>query len=198
MASRCVTPDRNDRLLKQYNQNQTPVKLGNRFSRVKEKDLNCLCCGISLYGAGSTFNATTHDGLAEKIAKLLNVDYQRQSSRVCKTCFRRVESLDKRALVLATDLEEFKHKFHRTQQLHKENVGDLCQVTTYVKRMAKEINSPSKRKRLSVCDKLSSVENEDDLLVLESINDDDDQPKRLNIVEENCQIDSNQEFSVEV
>jgi hypothetical protein len=110
MTSRCVTPDNNCKILTECDQNQTPINLGKRLSRLKEKELNCLCCGISLYGAGSAFNTRTHNGLVEKISKLLqlNVDFNRKSIRVCKTCFRRVDSLDKRAYVLAADLEEFK------------------------------------------------------------------------------------------
>ena len=37
---------------------QTPVKLGIR-KRKNEKDSRCLCCGINLYGTGSTYNLTT-------------------------------------------------------------------------------------------------------------------------------------------
>ena len=168
MTSRCVTPDNNCKILTECDQNRTPIKLGKRLSRLKEKELNCLCCGISLYGAGSAFNTKTHNGLAEKISKLLqlNVDFNRKSIRVCKTCFRRVDSLDKRAYVLAADLEEFKCKYNTTEQLDidKENVGYLHQETTYVKRMSKETKSPSKRKQcwLSMCDRQSrdSVESE--------------------------------------
>ena len=105
MASYCVTPDSlpdiYNRILTLNDQNQTPIKLGKRSSRVKEKDSYCLCCGTNLYGVGSIYNTKTCDGLASKVSKLLNcvLDFNRQSCRVCKTCFRRVESLDKRVSV---------------------------------------------------------------------------------------------------
>ena len=30
-----------------------------------------LCCGINLYGAGSTYNLLSHDGLAKKISQFV-------------------------------------------------------------------------------------------------------------------------------
>ena len=82
---------------------QTPTKIGIRKGQVKrEKDSCCLCCGIKLYGAGSTCNLLTHDGLAEKISQLIlqTIDVERQSCRICKSWFRCVESLDKKSTVL--------------------------------------------------------------------------------------------------
>ena len=176
MASRCSTPDCAPdiyyRISTLNDKNQTPIKFGKRLSRGKEKDSNCLCCGTSLYSACSTYNTTTYEGLADKISKLLNfeVDFNRQSCRVCKTCFRRVESLDKRVSVLSTDLEEFKCKFYRKQTCssNKKNIGDACQKdTTVIKRMAKEAKMSNNRKRLRMCDMLmpSSTESEENLSI---------------------------------
>ena len=177
MASCCVTPDSlpdiyiYNRILTFNDQNQMPIKLGKRSSRVKEKDLCCLCCGTNLYGVGSIYNTKTCDGLAGKVSKLLNceLNFNRQSCRVCKTCFRCVESLDKRVSVLSYDLEEFKRKFHRKKSCssNKENVGNACQKDkTVVKRMAKEAKMSNKSKRLRMCDKLmlSSAESEEFVL----------------------------------
>ncbi|CAB4001120.1 Hypothetical predicted protein [Paramuricea clavata] len=77
-------------------------------------------------------------------------EYQRSSHCPTRT--------DKRACVLAADLEEFKRKYNTTEQLDIDNVGYLHQETTYVKRMSKETKSPSRRKRcrLSMCDRQSS------------------------------------------
>ena len=180
MASCCVTPDSlpdiYNRILTLNDQNQTPIKLGKRSSRVKEKDSYCLCCGTNLHGVGSTYNTKTCNGLAGKVSKLLNceLDFNRQSCRVCKTCFRRVESLDKRVSVLYDDLEEFKRKFHRKKSCssNKENIGNACHKDkTVVKRMAKEAKTSNKRKRLRMCDKLmpSSAESEEEFVLAESI-----------------------------
>ena len=65
--------------------------------------------------AGSTYNLLTHDGLAEKISQLIlqTIDVERQSCRICKSCFRRVESLDKKSTVLKLELECFRSKHSR-------------------------------------------------------------------------------------
>ena len=93
---------------------------------------------------------------------------------MCKTSFRRVESLDKRLSVLSNDLEEFKHKFHQKKSCssNKENIGNACQKDkTVVKRITKEAKTSNERKRLRMCDKLMplSAESEEAFVLAESI-----------------------------
>ena len=60
------------------------IKTGIRRVQVKnEKDSSFLCCGINLYGAGSTYNLLSHDGLAKKISQFIlrTIDVERQSCR---------------------------------------------------------------------------------------------------------------------
>ena len=45
---------------------QMPVKLGITKLRKDEKDSCCLCSGINLYGAESTYNLTSLESLAKK------------------------------------------------------------------------------------------------------------------------------------
>ena len=84
-----------------------------------------------MYGAGSTYNLTSHESLAKKIAQLVNlvsIDVENQSCRVCKPCFRRVESLDKKSSVLLLDLQEFRSKFNRNNPKGL-NLSQQCETT---------------------------------------------------------------------
>ena len=72
------------------NSPNTPLKQGRR--KVEQKDSFCLCCGVCLIGAKSTFNAFTCEGLLEKLKELtetsINLDVC--STRVCKPCYREI------------------------------------------------------------------------------------------------------------
>ena len=60
------------------------IKTEIRIVQVKnKKDSYFLCCGINLYGAGSTYNLLSHDGLAKKISQIIRrtIDVERQSCR---------------------------------------------------------------------------------------------------------------------
>ena len=61
---------------------QTEIKIEKRRVQLKdEKDLCCVCCGINLYGVGSTYNFLSHDGLAKNISQLIlqTIDVETQS-----------------------------------------------------------------------------------------------------------------------
>ena len=128
---------------------ETPIKCGKRNLRATENNSCCLCCGINLHGAGSTFNIQTNKVLRKKIADLVQdeLDPDNQSTRVCKVCFRRVESLSKKSADLCGDLTEFRQSFARI------NIA-----TTFVKRLAKSSPPASSHlpKRRRVCRKLFS------------------------------------------
>lgn len=108
----------------------TPFKSGKRNLGGKQNDSSCICCGLNLYGAGSSYNLRTHEDLAKKIGELIQHNINpRKSSRVCKSCFRRVQSLAKKSSVLETDLTDFRKKFAKNSLAgsgsvqNKENVG---------------------------------------------------------------------------
>ena len=131
-SASCSTPKRKSvrQPTKILGSPQMPVKLGKR-KRKDEKDSRCLCCGIILYGAGSTCNLTSHKSLPKKIAQLVNivsVDVENQSCRVCKPSFTRVESLDKKSSVLLLDLQEFRSKFNRNNPKGS-NLSQQCETT---------------------------------------------------------------------
>ena len=110
-----------------------------------------------MYGAASTYNLTSHESLAKKITQLVNlvsIDVENQSCRVCKPCFRRVESLDKKSSVLLLDLQEFRSKFNRNNPKGL-NLSQQCETTpdAFLKRSAKT-SPPLQRKRSKVCGKL--------------------------------------------
>ena len=169
----CSTPERKSVRgpTKTLGSPQTPVKLGIR-KRKDEKDSCCLCCGINLYGAGSTYNLTSHESLAKKIAQLVNlvsIDVESQSCRVCKPCFRRVESLDKKSSVLLLDLQEFRSKFNRNNPKGS-NLSQQCETTpdAFLKRSAKT-SPPLQRKRSKVCGKLFENDVDDPDLLTEPL-----------------------------
>lgn len=93
---------------------QTPVKVGKGKSQ-KENGSRCLCRGINLHGAGSSYNLYTRETLVHRITSPIQgiLSPERQSSWVCKACFRRVASLGKRSAVLCSVLQEFRCKFER-------------------------------------------------------------------------------------
>ena len=113
----------------------TPLKQGKR--KVEQKDSFCLCCGVCLIGAKSTFNACTCEGLLDKLRELIqtSINLNICSTRVCKPCYRKVYSLHTRSKVLQVDLEEFRSRFlNRTDDI----AGDPESTTkSYFKRAAK-------------------------------------------------------------
>lgn len=145
-----------------------PANIGER----KRKDWSsasclCTCCGVNLYGADGSYNIKTNEELAKKISALLPDSFsldKRQSSRVCKRCFRRVQSLAKKWSDLESDLKDFRNFFSKSSLAgaiqNKENVGLRCPSTpkTYVKRSPKW-SPPSKRSKL--CGQLFSSDGDE-------------------------------------
>ena len=157
---------------------QTPTKIGIRRVQGKnKKDLCCLCCGINLYGAGRTYNLVSHDGLAKKISRLILqlMDVERQSCRICKSCFRRVETLEKKSSVLNLELECFRGKYNQNNPTESTPKTDLSLSSptsneSFIKRLAKVPLSSAPRKRSKDCEKLfaSGIEDSDLILMSES------------------------------
>ena len=175
MAS-CRTPEKKSKVLRPSLGScspQTPSKIGLRKVQGKnEKDSCCLCCGINLHGAGSTYNLLSHDGLAKKISQLIlqTIDVKRQSCRICKSCFRRVECLDKKSSVLNLELECFRSKYNRncpTGSTPKTDIPSATSNESFVKRLAKTPLSSGQRKRSKVCERLfeSGIEDLDPMLM---------------------------------
>ena len=84
------------------NSPKTPVKL------VKtSKNKTCLVCGVifELSGQKSYYNVFTSAGLQEIIQRVLgeSPSYVYESEKVCKKCYRRLESLDKRLAIITKD-----------------------------------------------------------------------------------------------
>jgi hypothetical protein len=84
-----------------------------------DKDKNCLFCGLdfSLNKQSSFYNVKTSKGLHERIRGILGKSpcYTKESERVCKKCFRRLESLEKRTLVLKKDSEDIINAYERNK-----------------------------------------------------------------------------------
>ena len=83
---------------------KTPVKK----SRSKTKDTICLI------GEGFTFNAQQHSDLHQKLESILEetVDCNVYSSRVCRPCGRRIESLNKKYQVVMEQIRELRGKYY--------------------------------------------------------------------------------------
>ena len=77
---------------------KTPVKMAGSAVR---KDTICLLCGTSLVGDRCMFNVLQHVGLLQKMERLLDdqLNTNVQSSRVCRPCGRKVESLAKKEVL---------------------------------------------------------------------------------------------------
>ena len=92
---------------------KTPVKKVMSKTRAARKDLVCLLCGMSLVGERCTFNVENHHDLRIKLHSILeeSVDFTVQSSRVCRTCGRQTESLEKRYSVVMQQMKEFRAKY---------------------------------------------------------------------------------------
>ena len=153
MAS-CRTPEKKSKVLRHPLGScspQTPTKIGLRkVQGENEKDSCCLCCGINLHGAGSTYNLLSHVGLAEKISRLIlqTIDVKRQSCRICKSCFRRVECLDKKSSVLNLELECFRSKYNQncpTGSAPKTDIPSATSNESFVKRLANQLNKNAQK-----------------------------------------------------
>ena len=115
---------------------KTPVK---RAGSAVGKDTICLLCGTSLIGERCTFNVLQHVGLLQKMGRLLDdqLNTNVQSSRVCRPCGRKVESLAKKKEVLTEQLKDLRAKYQTAR--HK---------TSRVKRLSKASPAPRARKKL--------------------------------------------------
>ena len=138
----------------------TPVKTERRH-RTVDKDSVCLCCGTILVGIRCTYNLKTCEGVLEKLEELLecHINLDQNSCRLCKSCFRRIDSLTKRYLVLEADLKELRTKYNLSA-LNSRTPKDLqpkctspnarsnVHVTEVIKRCAKSSpHRPRKKAR---------------------------------------------------
>ena len=125
---------------------KTPVK---RAGSAVGKDTICLLCGTSLIGERCTFNVLQHMGLLQKMERLLDdqLNTNVQSSRVCRPCGRKVESLAKKKEVLTEQLKDLRAKYQTAR--HK---------TSRVKRLSKTSPAPRARKKLRSPLTLQSLE----------------------------------------
>lgn len=84
------------------NSPKTPVK-----SVTTSKNKTCLACGVifELSGQKSYYNVFTSAGLEEIIKRVLgeSPNYVYESEKVCKRCYRRLESLDRRLVIFRKD-----------------------------------------------------------------------------------------------
>lgn len=115
---------------------KTPVK---RAGSAVGKDTICLLCGTSLIGERCTFNVLQHVGLLQKMERLLDdqLNTNVQSSRVCRPCGRKVESLAKKKEVLTEQLKDLRAKYQTARN-----------KMSRVKRLSKASPAPRARKKL--------------------------------------------------
>ena len=118
---------------------KTPVKKVTSKTRAARKDLVCLLCGMSLVGERCTFIVENHPGLRVKLQSILedSVDFTVQSSRVCRTCGRQTESLEKRYTVVMQQIREFRAKYSSSRR-----------KMISVKRLTKSSPSPKAHKKI--------------------------------------------------
>ena len=114
---------------------KTPMKK----STSKMKDNNLSVMWSCLIGERCTFNVQQHSSLHQKLESILEetVDCNVYSSRVCRPCGRRIESLNKKYQVVMEQIRELRGKYYLA-----------CRKSTItVKRMSNQRFSMSSRKR---------------------------------------------------
>lgn len=164
------------RLRRVPNSPSTPLKQGRR--KLEQKDSFCLCCGVSLIGANSTFNVCTCERLLDKLQELTktSINLTICSTRVCKPCYRRADSLHTRSKVLQLDLEEFRRRF-------KNRIDDVNydpgSTKSYFKRAAKE--SPFRQQKRPRNVQLSFEDINVPVLDWNVLQDEENQPQAAHI-----------------
>ena len=99
------------RKFKEHNSLWTPLK-----PAAVGKDGNCLLCGVNFKLSGqNTWRSLNTGDWKAKVCGLLEStpDFQKESSRLCKECCRKVESLIKRS----KDFEDGKHEIIEVRNL---------------------------------------------------------------------------------
>lgn len=125
---------------------KTPVK---RAGSAVGKDTICLLCGTSLISERCTFNVLQHVGLLHKMQRLFDdqLNTNVQSSRVCRSCGRKVESLAKKKEVVTEQLKDLRAKYQTARN-----------KTSRVKRLSKASPAPRARKKIWSPSTLQSLE----------------------------------------
>ena len=146
-----------------YTSPQTPVK---EILRT-DKDKNCLFCGLdfSLNKQGSFYNVKISKGLHERIRGILgkSPSYTKESERVCKKCFPRLEALEKRTLVLKKDSQEI------IKAYEKNKIQRITESPTLRwKRQNKDLSPRNKPRKLPFS---KSVDKENDIEPLSDVSE---------------------------
>ena len=96
----------------------------------------------------------TYEGLLEKLEELTKtsrIDLNICSTRVCKSCYRRIDSLHTKSKVLRLDLQEFRRRFQSAivlddvKNCNEGQDSSKASSKSYFKRVAKE--SPSRQQK---------------------------------------------------
>ena len=126
------------------NSPKTPVKISSR-----DKDSICLLCGTCLFSVNATFNLISCQRLQEQLEELIErpLNLTKQSSRLCRSCGRKIETLSKKSSVLRVELEKLRKKINLPLRgvisQHAKPLQERSEIS-YVKRCAK--NTPEREK----------------------------------------------------
>ena len=90
------------------------------------KDAKCLLCGLHFKISGqNTWRSLKNKELRDRICRLLDKtpDFERESTRLCKKCFRRIEALNKRSKDIEDSKREIVEHYEKTKESNKACFG---------------------------------------------------------------------------
>ena len=120
---------------------RTPIK-----SAVSGKDGKCLLCGLDFKISGqNTWRSLKNKDLKDRVCRLLEKtpDFELESTRLCKKCFRRIEALYKRS----KDIEDSKREITEQYEKAKESNKACFGINSYrFKRLAKQSPGTSEKR----------------------------------------------------
>lgn len=90
------------------------------------KDGKCLFCGLDFKISGqNTWRSLKNKELRDRVCRLLakTPDFERESTRLCKKCFRRIEALNKRSKDIEDSKRELVEHYEKTKESNKACFG---------------------------------------------------------------------------
>ena len=90
------------------------------------KDSRCLLCGLDFKISGqNTWRSLKNKELRERVCRLLEktLDFDRESTRLCKKCFRRIEAIYKRSKDIEDSKREIVEHYEKTKESNKACFG---------------------------------------------------------------------------
>ena len=92
------------------------------------KDGRCLLCGLDFKISGqNTWRSLKNKELRDRVCRLLEktLDFDRESTRLCKKCFRRIEAIYKRSKDIEDSKREIVEHYEETKAVY-----DICRLQT--------------------------------------------------------------------